>query len=221
MPDAIRSGLRRSRALLIPCLAFGLAVCGRGNQQQAAGTTMDTTGMMGGAVPPAAEAAPPAGATTALSAPQVSAVLSASDSAEIKPSQLAQQKAQNAEVKAYAQRMLKDHGMLEDSLRALDKRENISPAPNPLSQQLESQTESTMKRLQSLSGAEFDQAYMQAMVQSHTEALNVVDNQLLPATQDPQLRVAISQKVRPTIVSHLDAARQIQQSLASGGSGAR
>jgi putative membrane protein len=182
---------------------------------------MDTTGMMGGAVPPAAEAAPPAGATTALSAQQVSAVLSASDSAEIKPSQLAQQKAQNAEVKAYAQRMLKDHGMLEDSLRALDKRENVSPAPNPVSQQLESQTESTMTRLQSLSGAEFDQAYMQAMVQSHTEALNVVDNQLLPATQDPQLRVAISQKVRPTIVSHLDAARQIQQSLASGGSGAR
>jgi putative membrane protein len=168
--------------------------------------------------PPTAEMAPPSGATTALSTPQISAILSASDSAEINPSKLAQQKAQNPQVKEYAQRMIKDHGMLEDSLRALERRENISPAPNPISQQLHSQTQSTMTRLQSLSGAEFDQAYMQAMVQSHQEALNMIDNQLLPATQDPQLRMALSQQVRPIVMSHLEAARQIQQSMSTGGS---
>lgn len=214
MSDAIRSGLRHSRHLLAPCLALGLAVCGRGGEQQrTTGMGAETTMV----APPTAEVAPPSGATMALSAPQVSAILSASDSAEINPSKLAQQKAQNPQVKAFAERMLKDHGMLEDSLKALDRRENISPAPNPISQQLHSQAQSAMTRLQPLSGAEFDQAYMQVMVQSHQEALSMIDNQLLPATQDPQLRMAISQQVRPIVMSHLEAARQVQQSLASGG----
>lgn len=220
MSNTIRSGLYFSRLLLVPVLGLGLAVCGRPDQR-AAGTTPDTTGMIGGAVPPAAETPPPAGTTMALSAPEITEVLSTSDSAEILPSKLALEKAQNPAVKAYAQRMIKDHGMLEDSLHAMMRRQNITPAPSPLSNQLESQTESAMQRLQGLSGAEFDRAYMQVMVQSHQEALNMVDNQLLPATQDAQLKMAISQQVRPIINSHLQEAQQIQQSLMTSGAETR
>lgn len=214
MSDAIRSGLRRSRLLLVPCVGFGLVFCTSQDQRQA-GMTTDTTGMIGGAAPPAAEM-PPAGA--ALSTSQVTAILAATDSAEINPSRLAEQRAQNPQVKEYAGRMIREHGMLEDSLRAMEQRQNITPAPSQISQQIHSQTQSTMSRLQGLSGAEFDQAYMQSMVQSHQEALTMIDNQLLPSTQDPQLRTAISQQVRPIVMSHLEAARQIQQSLQSGAS---
>lgn len=213
-----------SRLLLVPVLGLGVAVCGPSGGQRTAGTTSDTTGMAGGAVPPAAEApgmVPPGGMAPALSAPQITEILSSSDSAEILPSKLAVDKAQNPAVKAYAQRMIKDHGMLEDSLHAMAKRQNISPAPSPLSNQLHSQTQTTMQRLQGLSGAEFDQAYMQAMVQSHQEALNMIDNQLLPATQDPQLQMALSQKVRPIVSSHLQEAQQIQRSLTMSGQATR
>jgi putative membrane protein len=165
--------------------------------------------------PPAPGTVPPGGTTAALSTPQIVAVLTASDSAEIKPSQLAMQKAQNADVKAYAQRMITDHGMLEDSLKALERQENLSPAPNAMSQQIETQTRSTLQQLQGLSGAEFDRAYMQAMVQSHQSALNAVDTQLLPAAQDPKVKMALEQKVRPIIVAHLESAQEIQRSLGS------
>ena len=90
----------------------------------------------------------------------------ASDTSEIQPSQLAGQKAENTAVRDFAQRMINDHGMLSDSLRAMAQANNITPAPNPLSQQVQSQTQTTLQRLQGLSGAEFDQAYMQAMVDS-------------------------------------------------------
>lgn len=217
------------RVSLIPVLGLVLAVCGRDTGQQAAGTAADTTGMTGGVVPPAAEtpapgtgAVPPSGAPMTLSASEITSILATTDSAEILPSQLALEKAQSEAVKAYAQRMINDHGMLEDSLQAMVHRQNITPAPNQLSQQLHSQTQSTMQRLQGLSGAEFDQAYMQAMVQSHQEALSMIDNQLLPSTQDQQLRMAIMQQVRPIVSSHLTEAQQIQQSLGTQtGMGAR
>jgi|GEM_PF-457142 len=203
------------RSFLIPVLGLGLAVCGRDTSRQAE-TAVDTTGV----VPPAAETpapgtgtVPPGGMATALSVPEITSILSTSDSAEIMPSRLALEKAQNAAVKAYAQRMINDHGMLEDSLRAMMSRQNITPAPSQLTHQLHNWTESTVQRLRGLSGAEFDQAYMQAMVQSHQEALNMIDNQILPATQDQQLRMALTQQVRPLISSHLTEAQQIQQTL--------
>jgi putative membrane protein len=189
-------------------LALGAAACGRG--QAPAGTT---------AAPPAAEAPPsaqPAPAptpSTRLSAPEIGAVLSASDSAEILPSQLALKKSQNAEVKGFAQRMIKDHGMLEDSLRALERRQGLKPMPNTLSQQISTQTRSTMQQLQGLSGAQFDQAYVKAMVNSHQLALSTIDQQLIPSAQDPALRTALEQKVRPIVAGHLQSIQEIQRSL--------
>src|SRR5690606_34295205 len=110
-------------------------------------------------------------------------------------------------------------GMLEDSLRMMMQRENITPQPSNISQQLESQTQSTMQQLQNLSGAEFDRAYMQAMVQSHQQALNLVDQQLIPGTQDQQMRQALEQQVRPIIASHLELAQRLQQTLNAGAGG--
>jgi len=217
MPNATRPEIRLGRLFPGSILILALAACGPGNQNEA---IRSGEGAPGAAAPPAAEMAPPApgtvppgGTTAALSTPQIVAVLTASDSAEIKPSQLAMDKAQNADVKAYAQRMITDHGMLEDSLKALERQENVSPAPNAMSQQIETETRSTLQQLQGLSGAEFDRAYMQAMVQSHQAALNAVDTQLLPSAQDPKVKMALEQKVRPIIVAHLESAQAIQRSL--------
>lgn len=222
MPNTSRSERRLGTAFLIPLLTLGLIACEPQGQQAAGDGGMDTTGM----VPPAAEtqppttgAVPPGGAAPALAPAQVGGILSAADSSEIKPSQLAQERAQNEEVRAFAQRMIQDHGMLEDSLRMMMQRENITPQPSNISQQLESQTQSTMQQLQNLSGAEFDRAYMQAMVQSHQQALNLVDQQLIPGTQDQQMRQALEQQVRPIIASHLELAQRLQQTLNAGAGG--
>ena len=186
-------------ATLIALAAVG---CGGGDDAADTAATMDT-------IP--AEAAAPAG--PALGDPEIVAILAASDTAEIQPSLLALQKAQNTSVQEYAQRMVNDHGMLSDSLRAMAQQNNLAPAPSPTSQQMQSQTQTTLQTLQGLTGAAFDSSYVQAMADSHQLALTTIDSQLLPSTQNPQLRTAIEQKVRPAVAMHLEQIQQIQRSL--------
>jgi putative membrane protein len=188
-------------AALVVLVAAG---CGGGEEgaetaESADSLTMDT-----------AAAAPSA---PAMSDAEIAAILAASDTAEIQPSELAGQKAQSAGVKEFAQRMVTDHGMLSDSLRAMAQQQGITPAPNSVSQQIQSQTQTTLQRLQGLSGAAFDSAYVQAMADSHQMALTTIDSQLLPAAQNPQLRASLEQKVRPAVAMHLEQIQQIQGSL--------
>lgn len=143
----------------------------------------------------------------------IAAILAASDTAEIAPSQLAEGRAMDTQVTEFAAMMVRDHGMLSDSLRAVTQANGIVPADNQVSQQLRTQTQATGQALEGLTGAAFDSAYVAAMVQSHEAALNLIDNQLLPAAGNAQLRTAVEQKVRPAVAAHLEQIQQIQSTL--------
>lgn len=198
----MRGAFRSGSVVLIALFA---AACGGGDEGADAGMVADSAVLDASTPPPAPAAQMPDG--------EIVAVLSAADSSEILPSQLAAERAENAQVKEYAQMMVRDHGMLEDSMAALAQQNSITPTPNAESRQMAAQTQSTMQALQGLSGAAFDSAYVQWMVQSHQTALDAVDQRLLPAAQNPQLRAAIEQKVRPTVQTHLEQIQQIQSGM--------
>jgi len=205
--------------LLLPLSHAACAPAGNGAQASEAG---DTTGM----TPPSQK---PAGAdtdalesmdqasmapdTTQLTDAQIAAVLMESDSAEIKPSQIALQRAENAQLRQFAQRMVGDHGMLEDSLRSMLQMSRLTPAPSPLSMQVQAESARTVRELEGLSGSAFDQAYASAMLRSHEAALATIDRRLLPNVQNPQLRAALNQTVRPTVQGHLASIRAIQAAM--------
>ena len=193
-------GRRLVGAVLIALLATG---CGGGDEGEDTAATTDSVSMEPAAAP----------AVPAVADPEIAAILAASDTAEIQPSQLALQKAQNAGVRDYAQRMINDHGTLSDSLAAMAQANHLMPTPNAMSQQIQSQTQTTLQSLQGLSGAAFDSAYVRAMADSHQMALTTIDSQLIPSAQNPQLRTAIGQKVRPAVAMHLEQIQQIQGSL--------
>jgi putative membrane protein len=185
---------------------LALAACGGNADDQT--MAVDTTAMNdSAAMAPGAPAADTMGGT--LSDGEIATTLMASDSAEIDPSQLALQQAQDTAVKSFAQTMVDDHGALEDSLRALAQEQSITPAPSSMADQVRTQAQATMQQLQGMNGAAFDTAYVRAMLQSHQSALDAVQNQLTPAAQNPQLKTALQQKVGPTIQMHLDRIRQI------------
>ena len=186
----------------VALLALAAAACGGGEEDAETIPPADSLAFDSAAAP-----------APAVSDAEIAAILAASDTAEIQPSQLAGQKAQNPALRDYAQRMINDHGMLSDSLAALARANDITPAPSAASQQIHAQTQTTLQRLQGLSGAEFDAAYAQAMADSHQQALTTIETQLLPAAQNPQLRTALEQRVRPTVAMHLDEIRRIQGSL--------
>lgn len=143
----------------------------------------------------------------------VVSMLVASNQAEIEPSRLAVGRAANPEVQAFAQRMVQEHGMLLDSLLALAQATGIEPVPSREGEIMESQTRATVQSLQSVSGAAFDSAYVAAMVDSHEIAVNLVDEQLLPAADEPRLRQALENVVRPAVAAHLEEIRQIRERI--------
>jgi putative membrane protein len=207
-----------SRLWALALLPLALAACGGGGDSAAEGedggaVTETTDSAAAATMPVGSDTMAMAGAGGQLTDANVAAVLSVADSGEIRPSQAAQQQAQNAQVKEYAQMMVTEHGMLEDSLRALTGRLGVTPAPNALSQQLRTQADSAMQALQGQTGANFDRAYMQWMVASHQATLTAIDSQLMPAIQNAEMRTAVQQQVRPRVEQHLQRAQQIQSSL--------
>lgn len=207
-----------SRFWALALLPLALGACGGGGDSAAEGedvgaVTETADSSAAATMPVGADTMAMAGAGGPLNDANVAAVLSVADSGEIRPSQAAQQQAQNAQVKEYAQMMVTEHGMLEDSLRALTGRLGVTPAPNAMSQQLRTQADSAMSALQGQTGAGFDRAYMQWMVASHQATLTALDTQLIPAIQNAEMRTAVQQQVRPKVEQHLQRAQQIQSSL--------
>jgi len=84
--------------------------------------------------------------------------------AEIQLGQLAQQQAQDPQVKQFAQMMVDDHTKALDQLKAAAGGQGTIPSA------LDSKHQKLHDKLAKLHGAEFDRAYMDAMVDAHKDA---------------------------------------------------
>jgi putative membrane protein len=86
----------------------------------------------------------------------------ASGMAEVELGKMAASKAQNAEVKAFGQKMVEDHSKAGEELKQLAAQKKVMLPPDvlPTHKQL-------MEKLSKLSGAEFDKDYVAAMVADH------------------------------------------------------
>jgi plastocyanin len=68
--------------------------------------------------------------------------------------------------------------------------------------------------LKTLSGAEFDKAYVDHEVVYHQQVLDAIDKTLVPNASNAELK-ALLVKVRPAIAAHLDHAKMLQASLSA------
>jgi len=121
---------------------------------------------------------------------------------EVQLGQLAQSKASNSAVKQFGERMVTDHNRLEQQLSSTVSRNGIE-----LNAQLNSDHQAKVSRLQSLSGAEFDRAYMSMMIQDHQADAAKFDQQSLTA-DSPQIR-ALATNALPILQQHLTLAQQV------------
>jgi putative membrane protein len=108
--------------------------------------------------------------------------------------------------------MISDHTAANQQAQQLAQQAGLMPADNATSQQMVSDHQAVMQRLQSLSGAQFDSAYIAHEVEFHQTVLNALDQTLIPNAQNVQLRNLLTQ-VRATVDAHLTRARDIQQNL--------
>ena len=160
-----------------------------------------------GATPAAETAAAPA-----LTDPAIAHIAVTANAIDSTMGELAKTKASSAEVKDFAKTMVTDHGAVNKQAVQLAQRLKVTPEDNDVSRQLQQGADEARANLESKSGAEFDQAYMQREVEYHQAVLDALDQALIPGAQNAELK-ALLQSARPAFEAHLQRAKQVQGKL--------
>lgn len=128
---------------------------------------------------------------------QILADLAEANLAEVATAQIALQKGQSAEVRQFAQRMVDDHTQGLQQVRQVAQAKNVTLPSEP-----NAKHKQAAAHLNSLSGAAFDQAYLDnAGLKDHKEAHARVSSAQQQA-QDADVK-ALAAKLQPVIDQHL------------------
>ena len=120
--------------------------------------------------------------------------------AEVQMGNLALQKASNADVKAFAQRMVTDHSKANEELSQLAIAKGLA-----LPAELDADHKAALDHLSMLGGAEFDKAYMAHMVEDHEKDVAEFDKASTSAS-DSDVK-GWAGKTLPTLKEHLEQAK--------------
>jgi putative membrane protein len=197
-------------AALLTAAAVAPAALAQTPQQRALGTEAQT-----GSPPPTDRAATPAaglGAAAArgdaMTVAGFARTAAMSDLYEMEASRLAEQKSQNAQVKQFAQHMLRDHGKTTNELKGMVPQiEGVSASQLPTS--LDQQHQALMQQLQAAQGAEFDRTFARQQVQAHQTAVDLFRN-YAQSGDHAQLKQWASRTL-PSLEEHLREAQQLQR----------
>lgn len=119
---------------------------------------------------------------------------------------LAQQKAANADVKSFGAMMVSDHSMANDELKKIAKAKFIT-----LPDSVSTDEKKLAADLSAKTGADFDKAYVDAMVKDHKEDIAAFEEAGKKVTY-PELQAFIT-KTLPVLHKHLDAIQKIQSKI--------
>ena len=125
---------------------------------------------------------------------------------EIKLSELAQQKATNPAVKAYADKMVAEHKKMFWSVAPFADSWGVALATD-----LDDDHKSVYKKLDGLSGADFDKEYIDHMVSDHSKALDAFTDEAKD-TKDAKFR-AVVVKGKTMVAAHKNMAYDLKKKL--------
>jgi putative membrane protein len=143
---------------------------------------------------------------------QIAHIVVTANQVDIDAGKLAESKGSKADVKAFGKQMVTDHTAVNQQASALAAKLKVTPEDNATSQALKAGGAENVKKLQGLSGAAFDKAYVDHEVAYHEQVLEAIDKTLVPNAKNEELKALIV-KVRPAFVGHLEHAKKIQASL--------
>jgi putative membrane protein len=126
--------------------------------------------------------------------------------AEVAVGQLAGEKAMNAKVKAFASMMVTDHSKVNEELMAIAKAKNITLPSAPDEEHQKKKADLAAK-----TGADFDKAYVDAMVDGHKKTISLFED-AAKNCKDADLK-AFAEKTLPTIKGHLTEIESIKKGM--------
>lgn len=126
--------------------------------------------------------------------------------AEVEAGKLASSKAQNPAVSRFAKMMVDEHSKTNERLKALAGKADI-----PLPPGLDPDHKATLAKLETLSGAEFDRAYMHAQLIDHQKTVQILQWELSNG-QDAHLQ-KLAAETLPGVLKHLEHAQAVMSEL--------
>lgn len=183
--------------------ALSLAACGQPADQSA-------TAPAERIVPDANPAATIPTLADEASAPDFSRMAAQSDMLEIQSSQLAGERAQDSEVKAFAQMMVDAHTQTTQNLKtAIESADQSVILPTVPDEDVADE----LRDLREAAVTEFDREYIDLQVDTHQKTLNLM--QRYARDGDVPTLQAFAAATAPTIQQHLDQATALQTRLNS------
>ncbi|WP_316736502.1 DUF4142 domain-containing protein [Pedobacter aquatilis] len=126
--------------------------------------------------------------------------------AEVDLGKMALEKSSNAQVKEFATMMVADHGKGNTELMSIAAMKNIT-----LPTTVDADHQTKMDDLSKKTGAEFDKAYVNAMVDGHKSTLDLMEKEAKDG-EDADLK-AFAAKTAPVVKAHLDKIEMIKKSM--------
>ena len=143
---------------------------------------------------------------------QIAQIVLTADSVDVDYGNLAVKKTKNAQVKAFAETMIRDHTSVNNQATALAKKLGMTPEASDTSNSLKSDGEKEIAKLKAMHSAEFDKAYIDNEVTYHTSVIGALNTVLLPNAKNAELK-ALLESGKPIFESHLEHAKTLQNSL--------
>ena len=190
-----------------------LAACGGGNQdQRRMQAAVDSVSKPDTATSAGEVAGASTGATTpAMSDANITAIIGAANGGEIADGQLAQRRAQSADVKAFARQLVDDHRTFQQKIDAAAKDSHVSPQPPATVDSMKQQAKLADDSLSHLSGTAFDRAWVAHEVAGHQKTLSDLQR-MQGMARSQQLRAAIGAGIT-SVQDHLQKAQALQAKL--------
>jgi putative membrane protein len=134
------------------------------------------------------------------------AMAAQSDQNEIALSKLAQDKASNPDVKAFAGKMVTEHTKMTESMKPYATAWALTPPAGP-----DADHQKELDKLNGLSGKDFDKEYMDQMVSDHSKALSAFTSEAKDS-KDVKFRADVI-KGKTAVAAHKNMAYDLKKKL--------
>lgn len=193
-----------------------LTFCSPGNDRRAAGTESASDGAGGFSSRDTVPSPAPPADVSLDAATKPSAILSqmnVANTTEIQLARMAAQKASSPQVKKLAEKLAVDHSKNREQVRALARKLDVTLIPAAGGDVTTADSAAIPSDLRTLSGAEFDRAFVEHQIRDHESSIERIRSQLLPAAQTPQVETYL-QRTLTDMQAHLASLKEVQQKIA-------
>lgn len=205
-----RTNCAVTRGALLAALLTLLAGCSPADRDRAAAETDTAVDRAGAAMGGAVDSVAGRIAGREYSNAELTGFLNAYNDAEVEIGQMAGPKATDAQVRAFARRVVSEHQALKKEVASTVSRLGLTPAvPGNDEDLIEDHREGMEDLGAKAKGKEFDEAFLEHEIEMHKKVLDEVED-ALSRNRNPELK-ALLERARTGIRAHLQAAEELEK----------